>query len=194
MEKEAYAHLLRSGACGAGIVPYCYGWLTLSRGDMERVCALPEDKAAALYGFKNRPTILTDRRPPKALILEYIPDAEILSIANITPDIAEAALRSLHQIHRAYVLHGDARRHNLLVLPGGRVVWVDFDAATCASDTHATKRLTRQKLYGELTRTWTFFYRELVSVYRFIWFCRLLTWIHKFQLPDKHVKFTHWLY
>lgn len=133
---------------------------------MERVCALPADMDSPVHGGReDSPSILTDRRPPKALLLEYIPDAQVLSIATITPDIAEAALRSLCQIHQAYVLHGDIRRQNILVLPSGRVAWIDFDEATCASDPHPRKKLTRQKLFKELARTWALLYTELVRVY-----------------------------
>lgn len=175
MEKEAYAHLLRSGACKDGIVPYCYGWFTLTQGDIERCCALPENEHDPLRRIKDRPSILTDRRPPKALLLEYFADAQVLSIQNITPDIAEAALRSLCKIHKAYVLHGDPRRHNLFVLPGGRVVWIDFDNSTCGSDKHHKKKLSRQKLFDELASTWTLLYMHLVSGLSTFKFAPILT-------------------
>ncbi len=39
-EKAAYEHLLHFGVVDAGIVPCCYGWLALSRPDIEKCCAL----------------------------------------------------------------------------------------------------------------------------------------------------------
>ncbi|THH00811.1 hypothetical protein EW026_g1751 [Hermanssonia centrifuga] len=154
-EKHAYAHLLHYGICEKGTVPRCYGWFDLSRADVEHICALPGiDKDLA--------ALKTLRRTPKAIILEYFPDAVRLSVTNITLDIADVALRALHTIHSAYVMHKDIHRRNILLLPDNRVIWVDFDSSTCLSE--AGSKMRRQDLLGELEEGWGLFYNFLVRV------------------------------
>lgn len=99
-------------------------------------------------------------RFPKGVLLEYFPDAQMISIDNVTYELAEQAIRSLYAIHAAYVQHGDIKRRNMLLLPGGRIVWVDFNSAICASDS----KLTRWDLYMEFQEGWDAFYMELVSL------------------------------
>ncbi|KAJ3555307.1 hypothetical protein NM688_g2650 [Phlebia brevispora] len=154
-EKEAYAHLLHSGACAKGIVPHCYGWFDPKERDFF-------------------PNLLDDRRPPKAILLEYFPEAEQLSVLNITSEIADKALRGLYEIHASYVLHGDINKRNVLVLSNGRVVWIDFDESTCGTETRCDRRLTRQKLLEELSFAWIIFYPCL--------------------MVDKRLEFRNWLY
>lgn len=180
-EKAAYEHLLHFGVVDAGIVPCCYGWLALSRPDIEKCCALviedtedPDYEVQRWYNSvvyaegpdsPSRPQLLSDdRRPPKALLLEWIPDASPLSWTNITPTVAKAALEALHKCHTAHVLHDDLTHGNILLLPGDRIMWIDFDKSTCGTETKWNNRLTRQRLLSELSEAWSDFYNFLVRV------------------------------
>ncbi|KAL4243746.1 hypothetical protein ABKN59_011040 [Abortiporus biennis] len=182
-EKEAYAHLIHAGLPEQGIVPNCYGWLTLSnRSYLEQCYALPVSEKDDLEEFWSREknkqritkygpdtasrshTLLDDRRPPKALLLEYYADLEPLSGNNVTHDIAEAALKALYQIHAAYVHHGDLSHDtNVFVRPGNRVMWIDFDESTCRCERNWRKKLSRQKLMEELEHVWSRFYQIMLA-------------------------------
>lgn len=65
-------------------------------------------------------------RLPRGIVLEFFPDAEVLTLENITPALTDRALRALYDIHSAYVQHCAVTRRHMLVLPGNRVVWADF--------------------------------------------------------------------
>lgn len=138
-EHSAYTRLSHYAVCAQSIVPQCFGWLYLDKKRVERM---------GLQG-----------RGAYALVLEHLADAQPITSRNITIDIADKALRGLREIHSAYVMHADiASRGNILLLPGGRVVWIDFDFSCCGSYT------TRDHLRRELARCWTHFYRTLVSI------------------------------
>ncbi|RAK76480.1 uncharacterized protein BO72DRAFT_477979 [Aspergillus fijiensis CBS 313.89] len=102
-ELKAYKNLRLHGVCQNGVVP------TLSH----------------LNHSEN------DVYKPKAVLLEYLPDAEGLNCLNYSDERFEIAIRGLDNIHRAHVLHHDVCPKNILVVPGNpeRVVWVDFDVA-----------------------------------------------------------------
>lgn len=138
-------------------MPKCYGWLELSVDDMDSVASLP-GISIRLQFLKN------DKKPPKALLLEFLEDAQQLSVKTITPQIADAALRSLYHVHASYILHGDMHDRNILVLPTGRVVWVDFDTCIVGGmSSEGIPAIARQDLFDELARAWKIFYKEMVS-------------------------------
>lgn len=159
-EKKAYAHLVHYGACDKGIVPKCYGWLELSNDDVENILSLP-GISESLQSLKR------DEGLPKALLLEYLPNATRISVDNISLELADAALRSFYHIHASYVVHRDVHGRNILVLEGGRVVWIDFDAAWTANEIVAEVPIRRQMMVDELARAWTYLYPELVSAILF---------------------------
>lgn len=160
-ESELYAHFLHYGADKMGVVPHCYGWFDLKDEDVDRASAFPviqnEDKSDL------QPLTIT-RRPPKGILLEDFPDAMELSTSNITAKIADAALRALYHIHAAYVKHGDIAENNILLLPGGRVVWVGFHNSACAAGDKYYK-INRQDLFDELSEAWSFLYTWMVCIY-----------------------------
>ncbi|EKM52953.1 uncharacterized protein PHACADRAFT_98583 [Phanerochaete carnosa HHB-10118-sp] len=151
-ECEAYAHLLHFGICKRGVVPNCYGRTTLSTGHISKLMALSvvSDTVRALPN---------EELPPKGILIEYLANAERLSHRNITPEIAQAALRALNVVHTGNVLHGDVHQRNILLLPDKRVVWIDFDCSCCVS----SRRLMRQDFVRELRDAWSYFYERLVS-------------------------------
>lgn len=190
-EQAAYAHLLHYGASEKGAVPHCYGWLECSADDMAAIAALP-DIERPWQMMKNDPT------PPKALLLEYFSDAERLSIDTITPIVADKALRALYRIHASYILHSDIHGRNVLVLPDGRVVWIDFDASRyprvipTSSDSPggAARPLRRQLLMDEFVRAWVHFYGELVSRTLYA----LLHWTHPDPFPSPFLPTRVWVW
>ncbi|KAI0781758.1 hypothetical protein C8Q75DRAFT_812248 [Abortiporus biennis] len=95
---------------------------------------------------------LDDRRPPKALIFDYVHNIEPLSHLNITDKVVKSALINLYQIHRSYVCHRDIAARNITVLPGERVMWFDFDDTNCTTDTLA--KVTRFDIFRDLAFTW----------------------------------------
>ena len=151
-ERDAYAHLVHGGVCDKGIVPKCFGWLTLTHEIIDKFGTLPSQVDTARI-MRNSETT------PRGILLEYFPDAQPFSIQNVTYELAEQAARALYFVHAAYVMHGDINRRNVLLLSGGRVVWVDFNFSMCASDS----RLTREDLFTEFKEGWDAFYMRLVS-------------------------------
>ncbi|KIP05260.1 hypothetical protein PHLGIDRAFT_162018 [Phlebiopsis gigantea 11061_1 CR5-6] len=154
-EKEAYEHLLHSGACEKGLVPQCFGWLELTEEDRDTLLMLPDVPEEWRH-------IHRDDGLPKALLLEFFDDAEPLTIDNITLKIADSAVRALYHIHASYVLHNDIHGRNVLVLPGQRVVWIDFDSAAVVSRSTEFRPVRRQELLNELVRSWNIFYNRML--------------------------------
>lgn len=171
-EKEAYAHLVHYGICARGVVPNCYGWSELSVEHVKAIVSLcGPDKVSLQDDLKTGVSI-------KAIILEYFPNAEPLSIYNITRQIAEQAFRGLHAIHTAYVQHNNIHRDHIRVLQDGRVVWIDFDKAWCPSQNKVAAssvsqgskgegqdqhEVTRLSLFQELNQGWDYMYQTMVS-------------------------------
>jgi serine/threonine protein kinase len=97
--------------------------------------------------------------PPAGLLLEYIYDAEPLSLQNITPAIATKAVQGLAKIHSARVLHRDLATNNILVCKGN-VVWIGFEfSRTYASETPVEQRLGFRQ---EMSKLWTDLFTKMV--------------------------------
>lgn len=105
-------------------------------------------------------------------MIEYFPDAVRLSHENITEALADKVLRTLCEIHAAYVLHGDVHRRNILVLPGDRIVWVDFNFSWTPSSKLTCRR---QEFLEELYSGWSMLYHQMVR------FPTYRTFFHSFQ-------------
>lgn len=153
-EKEAYAHLLHYGICDKGVVPHCYGWLHLSSHHLQQISALPEPSNDLRW--MTRHTWM----PIKAILIEYFPDAVRLTHDKLTEELADIALRGLYDIHSAYVVHGDIHHRNILLLPGKRIVWVDFNSSRNPSGELVCRR---QEFLEELWRGWGEFYTKMVG-------------------------------
>ena len=64
------------------------------------------------------------------ILMEWLEGAEQMNSQNITIDHAITLTRGLSKIHDAGVLHFDAFKRNMLVIPGSRrAVWIDFSCA-----------------------------------------------------------------
>ncbi|KAL1939310.1 hypothetical protein VTO73DRAFT_10113 [Trametes versicolor] len=170
IEKSAYAHLVHYGVCDAGAVPVCYGWMEMSEGHIAQANTLiaATMKDFSFTGWRYRPPfidpIFVDGSPAAALVLEYIPDAEVLQARNITYELAASAMRAFTRIHGAYVLHGDvpSESKNILVAKGNpsRVVVVDFDHALDLS--LSRERLVRGDFRKELQDIWIMLYSYML--------------------------------
>ena len=149
-EARAYRNLLHGGACSAGVVPHCYGWSKISQAEwpMSR-------KHDWLLHFRN------DAKPLNALVLEFLPDATKMTLRTITPQRAQDAINGLDIVHRARVLHGDIHPRNLLALPEGRVVWVDFE---CASSWPWKRSVNQFCLQNEMALGWCWLYQKLACL------------------------------
>ena len=153
-ERDAYAHLVHGGVCDKGTVPKCFGWLMLTDKHIEQFASLPSQEQDARLMRACEPR-------PRAILLEYFLGAQQMDITNVTEKLADVAMRGLYDLHAAYVLHCDVHRRNILVLPGDRVVWVDFNNAKTPS---GKLTMMRQEFMYEMDTAWARLYEELVSL------------------------------
>ncbi|OJJ49035.1 hypothetical protein ASPZODRAFT_129410 [Penicilliopsis zonata CBS 506.65] len=116
-ELNAYMNLRKHNVCKQGFVPYFHGHI-------DRIN--PSAFQPALRGFA------CDKFHPRAILLEYLPDAESLNCENYSDARYQHVIDGMKQIHKAHVHHQDIYPKNILIVPGARerVVWVDFDVAT----------------------------------------------------------------
>lgn len=74
------------------------------------------------------------------LLLEYLSESERLNSLNYSQDLIQDAIQGLEAIHKAFVHHRDIYPKHMLVIPGGKIVWVGFDVVTHFSDMGALER------------------------------------------------------
>ncbi|KAH9895875.1 hypothetical protein C8Q73DRAFT_643503 [Cubamyces lactineus] len=183
-ERGGYAHLMHYGACAAGAVPQCYGWIELSRKHVDNA------NAAIRRAYEPEPPpwsvfpVFEDGSPSGAIVLEYLPGSEPISYDNITPTRADLALRSLSRVHCSYVLHNDITvGKNLCLIRGhggtpDRVVVVDFDHVKVSSWKKAWP--FRAEFYDEFLALWIHFYVWMIPMQRT--FCKAETHPHTLDL------------
>ncbi|KAI0328727.1 hypothetical protein GY45DRAFT_1372085 [Cubamyces sp. BRFM 1775] len=111
-----------------------------------------------------------DGTPAVALILEYLSNAETLSMDNITLRRADLTMRSLSRIHCSYVEHGDFAFNlsNIFLVREGdneRIVCVDFGHAFAGSST-SDQSMCRMSVHGEFTRLWGQLYNFMLPLRR----------------------------
>lgn len=164
-EREAYAHLLHYGACAAGVVPSCFGWLeSLPSTLVDRTTALLSSPSNSV-GIDVPSTSTRGWVPTKALLFEYIPLAKRISADTIYLDVAHQLIQALVTINTSYVHRESIRARDMLVVRGSsendscRVLWTNFTNATCASNPSVKK----QDFYREFRGCWEYLFRILVS-------------------------------
>ncbi|KAB8267883.1 hypothetical protein BDV30DRAFT_246187 [Aspergillus minisclerotigenes] len=115
-ESTAYKRLQEYGLCDRGMVPKYYG--TVDNLD-------PKLHQPHLKMF------LSDQYPPSAVLLEYIPNMQMLHWTNYTKKRMENFIRGLHKIHEARVEHSDIHPRNMMIIEADpdRAIWIDFDRA-----------------------------------------------------------------
>ena len=153
-ECRAYRYFCRYQNA-TGSVPDCLGWVTLANDQIEHISTK----------FKIWPRAESRKFPMHGLLIEYFPNAQILSTANITKELAESAMRGMCRVHQCYVLHNDVAEQNCLVVAENRVVWIDFaDSETpYTPENCAVRPCTRRDYWGEFQETWDFIYLITVS-------------------------------
>lgn len=89
-----------------------------------------------------------DESPPSAIFLEYIPNMDSVYPENYTKKRADGFIRGIQEIHKALILHTDAKPRNMMIIKDDpeRVVWLDFDRAQTY---HAESITERQKVFIE---------------------------------------------
>ncbi|KAJ5267890.1 hypothetical protein N7478_010698 [Penicillium angulare] len=112
---RAYQKFHELGVCYRGFVPIFYGYI--DRLD-------PAAFDPPLHNFRK------DKFMPRAIFIEYLSDSERLNCLNYSQDLINQAVQGLKEIHNAFVHHRDIYPKHMLVMPEGRIVWVDFDVAT----------------------------------------------------------------
>lgn len=74
-----------------------------------------------------------DKLPPNAVLIEYIPDMESIDLSDSSKDYLVKLRQILDDIHRAGILHGDAKPRNMMISrtqgKHDRALWIDFDCA-----------------------------------------------------------------
>jgi serine/threonine protein kinase len=85
---------------------------------------------------------LDDKYPPSAIFLEYIPNMQMIYPEHYTKKRAEALVRGIQEIHKALILHSDAKPRNMMIVGDDpeRVVWLDFDRAQTYNPDSITER------------------------------------------------------
>lgn len=120
-ECRAYANLIHYGLCTEGLVPSFYGVVDLPSWRQVNAWFPPLAPADGgevdLWAFFSQ-----DINPPKAILIEYLPDMKHLGLRNLSVAVANESLRILARIHEAQILHGDFLPRNILVGDDGRVV------------------------------------------------------------------------
>ncbi|KAB8259975.1 hypothetical protein BDV32DRAFT_138490 [Aspergillus pseudonomiae] len=75
-----------------------------------------------------------DQFQPRAVLLEYLPNAERLNCVNYSEALFQYTVDGIKKIHSALVHHHDIYPKNMLVVSGSRIVWIDFDVAMTFDD------------------------------------------------------------
>ncbi|PYH98264.1 hypothetical protein BO71DRAFT_345219 [Aspergillus ellipticus CBS 707.79] len=114
-ELNAYRNLRQFGVCERGLVPFFFGWI-------DRV-----DPSAFHPQLKH---FTSDKFHPRAIVLEYLVDAEKLNCVNYSEGLFRYAVDGIKEIHNARIHHHDIYPKSMLVVAGSRIVWIDFDVAT----------------------------------------------------------------
>ncbi|KAF4183443.1 hypothetical protein CNMCM8694_002438 [Aspergillus lentulus] len=102
-ELNAYRNLLKFGVCERGFVPFFHG--CIDRLD-------PSHFHQQLNHFKE------DKFLPRAIVLEYFPEAERLNCLNYSDDLFRSAVDGIREIHEAPIHHHDVYPKNMLVVSG----------------------------------------------------------------------------
>lgn len=133
-----------------GIVPELYAYRVWTRQQWRK--CFPSIALDGLVG--------SARGKITTLFLEYIEDAEHISIENVTPLIAAKALTGMETLHKLGIWHRDIKHNNLLVVPATeRVVWIDFSSCIAPAIGY------EQWLDSELVAVIKLVYYEMVTIF-----------------------------
>lgn len=157
-ETSAYARFLHCNTSDSGAVPHCFGWTEVDREFLRTITTVSPSLRHIVAGHSVQSA--------KGILLEDLAKAEVLSIRNITQELANQVLHSLYNVHKAHVLHGSpSDRHNVLILPTERrAVWVGFShSVSYGSSVDNSVMVSKQGLLAEMAKGWNLLYQRLVS-------------------------------
>ncbi|KAJ5217610.1 uncharacterized protein N7469_011235 [Penicillium citrinum] len=122
-ESTASRRLKTTGFCERREIPDFYGTITNIDLDL-----WPElNKYPTLRPFCE---ISGNEAPPNAILIEYIPDCESISLSNFSPQFVLELRRILTEMHKVEVLHHDPWPRNMMISKEqNRIFWMDFDRA-----------------------------------------------------------------
>lgn len=127
MEYDAYRLLRKEGFCKRGLVPNFYG--TIQNIDVN---LWPQFSQYQNHKYR-----------PSAVLMEYVPDAEQLSLDNFSEDNIERLVAIIAEFHEVGLRHGDIFPRNMMVVQGtprDRVFWLDFDVSQVVDRKTCTDR------------------------------------------------------
>lgn len=106
-------------------------------------------------------TFLSDKLPPNAILIEYVPNMQPMNLSNSSLRYLRKPSQTLEDIHLAGILHGDLMLRNMMISGHqGRVLWIDFDSAQTFSETLSARQKTWIQEENEMM---DYFVKALVS-------------------------------
>ncbi|KAJ5823066.1 hypothetical protein N7447_005406 [Penicillium robsamsonii] len=128
-ESRAYSRLKARGFCERGSVPDFYG--VVENIDFEAEgCSRNSDKTF--------PRGLDPKARPNGVLMEYIPDVNMLELSNYTEQRARNLRRLLLEIHEAGIVHLDPYPRNMLIQGDSDwVLWIDYELAQIFDPEHS---------------------------------------------------------
>ncbi|EGC44296.1 conserved hypothetical protein [Histoplasma capsulatum var. duboisii H88] len=120
-EVSAYRRLKEKGLCQQGLVPQFYGCI---------------ERLQPKLWQPNLSMFMNDELLPNAVLIEYIPEMQMLFLDNFTKERMAKFTEGIKLIHEARILHYDPKPRNMMVIPGNpdRMLWIDFDRAQTYDD------------------------------------------------------------
>lgn len=144
-ESAAYQRMKAKGLCRRGIVPDFYGTITKIESTLW----------PSLHMF------VGDELPPNAILIEYVPDIQQISLSNFSKHRLEELRHILYEMHQIRILHGDSYPRNMVVSgEQDRVLWIDFDSAQTFSEDFLSPR--QEKWFKEEVEMMEYFVEALV--------------------------------
>ncbi|KAJ5169290.1 uncharacterized protein N7500_002073 [Penicillium coprophilum] len=132
-ESRAYSRLKARGFCERGSVPDFYG--VVENIDPEAKGWQPQLKE---FHDKTFPRGLDPKARPNGVLMEYIPDVNILELSNYTETRAHKLRQLLFEIHEAGIVHLDPYPRNMLIQgDSDRVLWIDYELAQIFDPEHS---------------------------------------------------------
>ncbi|KGY14883.1 hypothetical protein PABG_12277 [Paracoccidioides brasiliensis Pb03] len=95
--------------------------------------------------YQHHLKVFLNENPSSAIFLEYIPNMEMIYLHDFTKKQGEALIRGIREIHKALVLHCDAKLRNMMIVKNDpeSVVCLDFDRAQTSHAESLTKKATK---------------------------------------------------
>ena len=121
------------GFCERGSVPDLYG--VVENIDPEAKGWQPQLKK---FYDETFPKGLDPKARPSGVLIEYIPDLNMIDISNYTEQRAQRLKQLLAEIHKAGIVHLDTDPRNMLIQgDSDRVLWIDYELSEIYDPAHS---------------------------------------------------------